>query len=66
MSYITLQETDMLVNVDVVSLFTKVPVQDMLLLLPQNFDKQTLALIRYVHTKPSFLKTARSTTKGTV
>jgi hypothetical protein len=54
LSYINLQETDLLVNVDVGSLFTKVPVEDTLLLLSQLFDRQTLALIRRCSRHSSF------------
>jgi hypothetical protein len=45
---ITLQETDILTSFDMVSLFTKVPLEDTLQILSQNFDNQIIALIRQV------------------
>jgi hypothetical protein len=47
---ISLQKTDILVSFDVVSLFTKVPVEDMLQLLSQHFNNQTTGLITQVLT----------------
>jgi hypothetical protein len=49
-----LQETDILVSFDVVSLFTKVPLEDALQLLSQHLYKQTVSLIRHVLTTTHF------------
>lgn len=45
----------MLVNFDMALLFTRVLVEDTLLLLLQHFSEQTLSLIRHVLTKTYFL-----------
>jgi hypothetical protein len=45
---IKLQETDILVSFDVVSLLTKVPLEDTLQVLSQHLHKQTVNLTRYV------------------
>jgi hypothetical protein len=52
---IRLQDTDILVSFDVVSLFTKVPLEDTLQVLSQHLHKQTLSLIRHVLTTTYFL-----------
>jgi hypothetical protein len=52
---ICLKETGILVSFDVVSLFTKVPLDDTLQLLSRQFHKQTVDLIRHVLTTTYFL-----------
>jgi hypothetical protein len=52
---IKLQEVDILVSCGVVSLFTKVPLEDTLQVLSQHLHKQTLNLIRNVLTTTYFL-----------
>ncbi|XP_071449226.1 uncharacterized protein [Hetaerina americana] len=52
---IHLEDRDILVSFDVVSLFTKVPVKDTLLLLQAQFDQQTVELFRHVLTSTYFL-----------
>jgi hypothetical protein len=52
---INLQETDILVSFDVVSLFTKVPLEDTMQLLSQHLDKQMVVLVRHVLTTTYFL-----------
>jgi len=43
-----------MVSFDVVSLFTKVPVEDSLTLLSQHFKEETLALYKHVLTSTYF------------
>ena len=45
---------DLMVSFDVVSLFTKVPVEDSLTLLSQHFKEETLALYKHVLTSTYF------------
>ncbi|XP_046395746.1 uncharacterized protein LOC124163008 [Ischnura elegans] len=45
---IRLKETDLLVSLDVVSLFTRVPLDDTLRLLAEKFDGDTVQLFRHV------------------
>jgi hypothetical protein len=52
---IILQETDILVSFDVVSLFTKVPLEDTMQLLSQHLDEQMVVLVRHVLTTTNFL-----------
>jgi hypothetical protein len=52
---INLQETDILVSFNVVSLFTKVPLEDILQVLSQHLHKQTVNLLRQVLTTTYFL-----------
>jgi hypothetical protein len=52
---IKLQETDILVSFDVVSLFTRVPLEDTIQLLTAKFSKQTVDLFRHVLTTTYFL-----------
>jgi retron-type reverse transcriptase len=52
---IYLQESDILVSFDVVSLFTRVPLEDTLLLLQQHFHDQTISLFKQVLTTTYFL-----------
>jgi hypothetical protein len=52
---ISLQETDILVSIHVVSLFTKVPLEDTLQMLPQHFHNWTISLFRQVLTTSYFL-----------
>jgi hypothetical protein len=52
---IKLQETDILVSFDVVSLFTEVPIDDIIQLLSAKFNKQTVDLFRHVLTTTYFL-----------
>jgi hypothetical protein len=51
---VCLKETDILVSFDVVSLFTKVPLDDTLQLLSRQFHKQTVDLIRHMLTTTYF------------
>jgi hypothetical protein len=51
---IKLQETDILVSFDVVSLFTKVPLEDTIQLFTAKFSKQTVELFRHVLTTTYF------------
>ena len=46
---------DLMINFDVVSLFTKVPVEDSLTLLSQHFNKDTLTLSKHVLTSTYFI-----------
>jgi hypothetical protein len=52
---ICLQKSDILVSFDVVSLFTKVPLEDTLQLLQQYFHNQTICLFKQVLTTTYFL-----------
>jgi hypothetical protein len=52
---IKVQVTDILVSFDVVSLFTKFPLYDIIQLLSPKFNKQTVDLFRHVLTKKYFL-----------
>jgi hypothetical protein len=52
---IKLQETDILVSFDVVSLFTKVSLNDTIQLLSAKFNKQTVDLFRHILTTTYFL-----------
>jgi hypothetical protein len=52
---IKLQETDILVSFDVVSLFTEVPLEDTIQLLTAKVSKQTVDLFRHVLTTTYFL-----------
>jgi hypothetical protein len=52
---IELQEMDILVSFDVVSLFTKLPLEDTIQLLSAKFNKQTVDLFRHVLTTKYFL-----------
>jgi hypothetical protein len=52
---IYLQESDSLVSFDVVSLFTRVPLEDTLLLLQQHFHDQTISLFKQVLITTYFL-----------
>jgi hypothetical protein len=47
---ISLKESDILVSFDMVSLFTRVPLEDTLLLLQQHFHDQTISLFKQVLT----------------
>jgi hypothetical protein len=49
------KKQDILVSFDVVLLFTKVPLDDTIQLLPAKFNKQTVYLFRYVLTTTYFL-----------
>jgi hypothetical protein len=49
------QETDILVSFDVVSLFTKFPLDDIIQLLSAKFYKQIVDLFRHVLTTNYFL-----------
>jgi hypothetical protein len=53
--HISLQEPDLLVSFDMVSLFTEVLVEDILVLFSQNFRKWTIACIKQVLTMTYFL-----------
>jgi hypothetical protein len=52
---IKLQEADILVSFNVVSLFIKVPLEDNLQLLSEDVQNHTIALIRQVLTATYFL-----------
>jgi hypothetical protein len=52
---ISLKESDILVRFDVVSLFTRVQIEDTLLLLQQHFHDQTISLFKQVLTTPYFI-----------
>jgi hypothetical protein len=52
---IYLQESDILVSFDVVSLFTRVLLEDTVLLLQQHFHDQTISLFKQVLTTTYFL-----------
>jgi hypothetical protein len=52
---ISLKESDILVSFDVVSLFTRVPLEDTLLLLQQHFHDQTIGLFKQVLTTTYFM-----------
>jgi hypothetical protein len=52
---IELNKADTLVSLDVVSLFNKVPLDDTLQLLSGRFQRQTVDLIKHVHTSTYFL-----------
>jgi hypothetical protein len=54
LSDIRLQETDLLVSLDVVSLFTRVPLEDTLRLLAEKFDEYTVQLFHHVLTTTYF------------
>jgi hypothetical protein len=51
---ISLKESDILVSFDVVSLFTRVPLEDTLLLLQQHFHDKTISLFKQVLTTTYF------------
>ncbi|XP_071447161.1 uncharacterized protein [Hetaerina americana] len=52
---IRLDNQDILASFDVISLFTKVPIKDTLLLLQARFDEKTVDLFRHVLTSTYFL-----------
>jgi hypothetical protein len=52
---VCLQKTNVLVSFDVVSLFTKVPLNDTLQLLEQPFDSRMIDLFQHVLTSTYFL-----------
>jgi hypothetical protein len=52
---ISFQEGHTLVSFDVISLFTKVPLQDMMQLLSQHLDEQVVVLAKHVVTAMYFL-----------
>jgi retron-type reverse transcriptase len=52
---ISIKESDILVSFDVVSLFTRVPLDDTLLLLQQHFHDQPISLFKQVLTTTYFM-----------
>lgn len=50
-----LDESDIMVSFDVVSLFTRVPLRESLELISQKFDEKTTELFRHVLTSTYFL-----------